>query len=70
MAAKKPSDLKRGAGVARPCREVKGDDEVDAALLPQEQRVGKVVRQAAVHHVDLLTLHIQRLVDTIKLIRV
>ncbi len=64
----KKTDLEWGAGVAGSCREVKGDDEVDATLWPQDERVGEVVGQAAVHNVDLLTLHIQRLVNTIKLI--
>lgn len=61
-------DLEWGAGVTGPCRKVKGDDEIDSALWPQNERVGEVVGQAAVHHMDLLTLHIQRLVNTIKLI--
>jgi len=64
----KTPDLKRGAGVARPRGEVEGDDEVDAALRPQDERVGQVVGQAAVHHVDLLALHVQRLVDAIELV--
>lgn len=62
------TDLKRRAGVAGSCREVKGDDEVNTALRPQDEGVGKVIGQPAVHHMDLLTLDIQRLVDTIKLV--
>lgn len=62
------SNLKWGAGVTGSCRKVKGDDEVDAALRPQDERVGKVVGQATVHYMDLLALHIQRFVNTIELI--
>lgn len=64
------TDLEGRAGVAGPRREVKRDDEVDGALRSQDERVGQVVGQAAVHHVDLFTLHIQRLVDANKLVRV
>lgn len=63
-------DLERRAGVTGPCRKVEGDDEVDPTLRPQNERVGEVEGQAAVHDVDLFTLHIQRLVDTIELIGV
>lgn len=62
--------LEGGAGVAGSRRKVKGDDEVDAALRPQDERVGEVVGQAAVHHMDLFAFHIQRLVDAHKLVRV
>ena len=62
------SDLEGWAGVAGPGGEVEGDDEVDPPLWPQDEGVGQVVGQAAVHHVDLLTLHVQRLVDAVKLI--
>lgn len=61
-------DLERRTGVAGSGREVEWDDEVDGALWPQDERVGEVVGQAAVHHVDLLTLHVQGFIDTIKLI--
>lgn len=64
------SDLEGRAGVAGSRRKVKRDDEVDAALWPQNERVGEVVGQAAVHHVDLFAFHIQRLVDAHKLVRV
>lgn len=64
------SHLEGGAGVAGSRRKVKGDDEVDAALRPQDERVGEVVGQAAVHHMDLFAFHIQRLVDAHKLVRV
>lgn len=69
MTTKKvPFYLERRARVTRSSWKVKGDDEVDAALRAQDKRVGKVVGQAAVHYMDLLALHIQRLVDSIKLI--
>jgi len=64
------SDLEGRAGVAGPRREVEGDDEVDAALRPQDEGVGQVVRQPAVHNVDLFTLDVQGLVDAHKLIGV
>lgn len=63
-------DLERRAGVTGPCGKVKGDDEVNPTLRPQNERVGEVEGQAAVHNMDLFTLHIQRLVDTIELIGV
>lgn len=65
---KKESDLEWGAGVAGSCRKVEGDDEVDTTLRPQDEGVGKVVSQAAVHYMDLLALYIQRLVNTIELV--
>lgn len=61
-------DLERRTGVAGSGREVERDDEVDGALWPQDERVRQVVGQAAVHYVDLLTLHVQGFVDTVKLI--
>lgn len=64
------NDLEGRAGVAGSRGEVKGDDEVDAALRPKNERIGEVVGQATVHHVDLFTLHIQRLVDANELVRV
>lgn len=64
------NDLEGRAGVAGSCRKVKRDDEVNTALWPQDERIGEVVGQAAVHHVDLFAFHIQRLVDANKLVRV
>ena len=64
------SDLEGWAGVAGPCGEVKGDDEVHASLRPEDERIGEVVGQTAVHYVDLLALDVQRLVDAVKLIGV
>lgn len=64
------NDLEGRAGVAGSRRKVKRDDEVNSALWPQNERIGEVVGQATVHHVDLFAFHIQRLVDANKLVRV
>lgn len=64
----KRQDLEWRTGVAGSGRKVERDDEVDGALRPQDERVGEVVGQAAVHNVDLLALHVEGFIDTIKLI--
>lgn len=62
--------LERRTGVAWPCRKVKGDDEIHSSLRSQDQGVRQVKCEATVHHVNLLTFDIQRLIYPLKFIRI
>ena len=62
--------LERRTGVTWSCRKVKGDDEINSPLRSQDQGVWKVKCEATVHHVNLFTFDIQRLIYLLKFIRI
>lgn len=62
--------LEGRTGVTWPCRKVKGDDEINSSLRSQDQGVWQVKCEATVHHMNLFTFDIQRLIYLLKFIRI